>query len=274
MREMTTREVQLVCLDILKDIHEFCVKNHINYSLSGGSLLGAIRHNGFIPWDDDADIQMPRPDYDRFIRSYQSSRGYVLISPEIEGGEISNSRISRVFEMKKTWVDQGPERFVEKQVGVWVDILPVEGAPSDITEAKKFIKSFEWNERIICFLNYKNAPISSIMRFHNIHDYIKFILYNIIGQFVTIKMRDNAIGRLKKYPFETSDYFCACSHYGMREWQRKKNMESYKLHKFEDTELYIMSGYEDNLKSLYGDYMQIPPENKRIIHAIYRRYWR
>ena len=87
-------------------------------------------------------------------------------------------------------------------------------------------------------------------------------------------MRDNAIGRLKKYPFETSDYFCACSHYGMREWQRKKNMESYKLHKFEDTELYIMSGYEDNLKSLYGDYMQIPPENKRIIHAVYRRYWR
>ena len=60
----------------------------------------------------------------------------------------------------------------------------------------------------------------------------------------------------------------------MGEWQPKKNMESFMLHKFEDTELCIMSGYEDNLKSLYGDYMQIPQENKRITHAVYRRYWR
>lgn len=271
---MTIKDVQLICLDILKDIHEFCIKNNIHYSLSGGSLLGAIRHNGFIPWDDDADIQMPRPDYDRFIRTYKSSRGYLLVSPEIEGGEISNSRISRVFEMDKTYVDQGPERFVEKEVGVWVDILPSEGAPSDEAEAKKFARCFEWNERILSFLNFKNAPIKYIARYHNFHGYIKFLLYKMLGQFVSLRIRNKAIVSLKRYDYNNSDYFYTCSHYKMGEWQPKKYMESFILHKFENTELYIMSGYEDNLKSLYGDYMQIPPENKRIVHAVYRRYWR
>lgn len=274
MKEMTIREVQMICLDILKDIHEFCVNNDIHYSLSGGSLLGAIRHNGFIPWDDDADIQMPRPDYDKFIQTYKSKKGYLLVSPEKEGGEVSNSRIARVFEMDRTYVDQGPERFVEKKVGVWVDILPSEGAPSDKKEARKFARVFEWNERILSFLNYKNASIKYITRYNDLHGYVKFLLYKALGQFVTLHIRDKAIARLKRYDYDKSDYFYTCSHYKMGEWQPKKNMESFMLHKFEDTELCIMSGYEDNLKSLYGDYMQIPQENKRITHAVYRRYWR
>lgn len=81
MKEMTLREVQLFELDILKDVHEFCMANHINYSLAYGTLIGAIRHKGFIPWDDDIDIVMPRPDYDRFCRTYKSQAGYEIFSP-------------------------------------------------------------------------------------------------------------------------------------------------------------------------------------------------
>ena len=66
---MTLREVQLFGLDILKDVHDFCTTNNIRYSLGYGTLLGAVRHNGFIPWDDDIDIIMPRPDYEQFCRN-------------------------------------------------------------------------------------------------------------------------------------------------------------------------------------------------------------
>ena len=132
MKEMTLKEVQQVCLEILKDVHEFCVKNKIRYSLSGGSLLGAIRHNGFIPWDDDVDIQIPRPDYDRFIHIYKSSKGYRLFSREIDGGENVRIRLTKICEMTHTYVDNGPYQWIDKEVGVGIDVIPVDGAPNTI----------------------------------------------------------------------------------------------------------------------------------------------
>ena len=65
---MSVKDIQMLSLDIMKDVHEFCVENDIKYTLQGGTLLGAIRHDGFIPWDDDIDVMMPRPDYDSLDR--------------------------------------------------------------------------------------------------------------------------------------------------------------------------------------------------------------
>ena len=80
MRKMTLDEIQAVNLEIMKEIHVFCVNNHINYSLAYGSLIGAIRHKGFIPWDDDIDIMMPHQDYELFSKTFKSSKGYELLS--------------------------------------------------------------------------------------------------------------------------------------------------------------------------------------------------
>lgn len=79
---MQLRDIQKVSLEILKDVHEFCISNDIKYSLGSGTMLGAVRHKGFIPWDDDIDIVMPRPDYERFKNTFRSSQGYVLVKEE------------------------------------------------------------------------------------------------------------------------------------------------------------------------------------------------
>lgn len=70
MRQLTDKEIHDCLLNILKDVDEFCRQNGLRYSLAYGTLIGAVRHHGFIPWDDDIDIQMPRPDFERFIREY------------------------------------------------------------------------------------------------------------------------------------------------------------------------------------------------------------
>ena len=78
MKELTLKELQLCEIDILNNVHHFCLQNNIRYSLYGGTALGAVRHAGFIPWDDDIDIVMPRPDYEYFRRIYKSTR-YQLV---------------------------------------------------------------------------------------------------------------------------------------------------------------------------------------------------
>lgn len=274
MREMTTKEVQHVCLELLKDVHEFCAENGIHYSLSGGSLIGAIRHNGFIPWDDDADIQMPRPDFDRFINSYRSKRGFKLYAREIAGGKSVLSRIARVFETDRTYVDQKAEPVIGKEIGVWIDIIPVEGAPNSEQEAKKFLFELTKREQLLSCLSTSKSSWTDIKKFTSSFEKFKFVLKKIIGTFLYDGYVDNYIKFAKHYDYSQSDYFYATPHYGIREWQLKKNMMSYELHRFEDTELFIMSGYEANLRSLFGNYMQLPSVEERVVHNIYKRYWK
>ena len=264
----------MVSLDILKDVHEFCVKNNINYSLSGGTLLGAIRHDGFIPWDDDIDIQLPRPDYDRFIHSYKTGKGYKLFSREIKGGEDVRIRLTKICDMDRTYIDKGPYVWTDADVGVGIDVIPVDGAPSSEAEMRIHLhKIVKLTRKQRCCL-FKKAKFIDVLRYNGIKDKVVFLFGKMLSLFVSDQCVMDLINEQKRYDYDSSDFFCAGPHYGMREWQPKKNMEHYILHKFEDTEFYIMSGYEDNLKSLFGDYMQLPPEEKRVSHDFNRYYWK
>lgn len=277
MREMTTREVQQVSLDILKDVHEFCVKNNIKYSLSGGTLLGAIRHNGFIPWDDDVDIQMPRPDYDRFIHTYVSQRGYKVYSrelPELEKKNITYAHGCRVCDMERTFVDTGLKPWITEDTGIWIDVFPCDGISSDFMEAKKHLGRVHELVRHARWLVYKDFPWKKMTKRMRFEDKVKCIIKKLISGIVPTNTFDKMLALKKKYDYTTSDYFFATTLKGLGEWQPKKNMENFELHQFEYAEFYIMSGYDANLTSLYGNYMQLPPENKRTVHRFNKYYWK
>lgn len=276
MKEMTTREVQMVCLDILKDVHEFCVKNNIRYSLSGGTLLGAIRHNGFIPWDDDADIQMPRPDYDRFIRAYQSEKGYKLFSCEVDGYDKTRLRLGRICEMAHTFVDNGPMQWTEIPHGVGIDIEPCDGAPNTEAEARMHLEELKRMGRKYMVERASYVSWKEFCRFKGLKKKSKFLIRKFMGLFIRNGVwLEKLVACQKKYDYSTSKYFMASTHYGMGEWQPKSIMESFELHKFENESFFIMSKYDDNLKSLFGaDYMELPPLSKRITHSHMRIYWK
>ena len=124
---MNLEELHEFCLEIAKDIHRFCVENGVRYSLGYGSLIGAVRHKGYIPWDDDMDILMPRPDFDFFCEHFSSTK-FKLATHK-------NAYIAyaRVYDNSRTYCRTLGRWLKYEREGVFVDIFPMDAVSSDIT---------------------------------------------------------------------------------------------------------------------------------------------
>lgn len=274
MRKMTLEEVHEVLYDILVDIHEFCVDNGIEYSLGGGTLLGAIRHNGFIPWDDDIDIQFSRPEYERFIHNYRSKRGYQLFARELSGCEDVGVAFARVCEMERTYVDTGLNPWQKKATGLWVDIMPIDGAPDNEKDAKKKIKKmiFFWR---ISILSRAKLPID-LKTAKGMNMKTRLVARKVLSKLIPSSFIVKYIKMCQEYPYEKSAYIAnyTTMQNGIREWQPRESMDKFVLHKFEDGEFYIMEDYNTSLSHLYDNYMVLPPVEKRVAHGINSFYWK
>lgn len=131
---LTMEEIHAIIFEIMKDVDVFCRKNKIKYTISAGTLLGAVRHGGFIPWDDDADLFMLREDFDRFVATYKSDK-YHLIYKTDNSEEFLASGYAKICD---------PSTFVEThhslaKFGVFVDIFPLDGVPEDEKECKDYM---------------------------------------------------------------------------------------------------------------------------------------
>ena len=132
MKELSLKELQGCCLEILKDVDAFCRTNEINYSLAYGSLLGAVRHKGFIPWDDDLDIVMPRKDYERFCREYRSGNFRLICQDNTPDCFIPFARVTDFTRTESR--TYAPWMGSMQNPGVWIDVFPLDYAPDDESE--------------------------------------------------------------------------------------------------------------------------------------------
>lgn len=262
MKELTLLELQREELKILKDVHEFCVKNDICYSLYGGTQIGAMRHKGFIPWDDDIDIIMPRKDYTRFCKEYYSDKYEIAC---VENNKDYMLGFARVFDCKSTtMISYYP--WIYKDVGVWIDVFPADGMPSDVKEIKRLydrvIRLREWLTFVRCSTVSYSMSSSFVWK---IKLFVKKIMtFNgKIGHILAKRM--NKI--MQTYDFETSPYWASLSNVrGLHEKKHhiKSTFQSCVLVDFEDMKAYIMNGTDAVLRDRYKDYMKLPPENERI----------
>ena len=275
MKEMTLKEIQDISLDILRDVHEFCIANNIKYTLQGGTLLGAIRHKGFIPWDNDIDIAMPRPDYEKFIHSYSSQKGFYLFSREKNDGNDVYIAFSRICDMERTFTDCQKRPWVNVQTGVWIDLFPLDGAEESVRRCKRRIRKmrFYWSQGGIL----RMANHYSLSEMQGLKNKIYLLIKKMFRPFCSYSVVDKHIKECKRCNYDSMSYYCNFSflHYGIHERHNKKVLNNLVLMPFENEHFLCMEGYDEALKEKYGDYMQLPPKEKQVVvHGYNKYYWK
>jgi len=259
------KNLQLTLLEILKEIDSICHKHNIKYAALAGTLLGAHRHNDFIPWDDDVDIGMLREDYDRFIevaKTELDNRYFVL-----------NFDVNNQVPFSFTKICKRETLFVESEVKnlkyphcVFVDIMPLDKCPDDDRLAKKHFKKMEFYHQLFKSkmlwkvsktVNGSRANIGNIVR----------PLLHILLFFVPKKCIYSKLMRImKKYNADQSSnhiYYWL----GYKSYWHLKDYQNLKTLKFNDLDLYVPSNHEKLLEKEYGDFMSLPPVEKRQSHS-------
>lgn len=272
MKELTLADQQKVGLDILKDVHRFCVSHGIKYSIAYGSLIGAIRHNGFIPWDDDVDIIMPRPDYNRFCQEYHSD-AYTLIS-RLTSPDCMIA-YARVTDCQNTiCLTQVP--WCSQPVGLWIDVFPVDAVSDDRGQYKEQFSrlSHLWKKTI--WERQAKTPLSS----YNwaFLPTIKLALKKVLSLngFRLFKHIDHLIDEGQRISWGETAHFAQLSCLdgkAEKEYLPCDSFDSCIDVRFEGTVVKALSGYEDVLRMMYGDYWVLPPIEKQIPHNNILNKW-
>lgn len=268
MKTLSVKEIQKVSLDLLIQFDTFCRSHNLSYSLGYGTLIGAVRHSGFIPWDDDIDIMMPRPDFERFCSLYESKPNAALYAPSLSNTFLSYARLCDTI----STVVLSPAPWNKDETGVWIDIFPIDGASDNLDlHTKKFMESFhlydkQIHERFIW--KYRTGGIRSRL---------KYYVYYLMG-------KGHCISFAKKYDrFCKSIQFGATDHVTGISCPSAKKVIYYNLNdfadyieiEFENNRFMIASGYDNILVSQYGNYMELPKLEDRIpCHSAHKYYWR
>ncbi len=255
------RKLQLLLLLIAKEIDRICNKHHIDYFLDGGTQLGAIRHKGFIPWDDDFDIAMKRADYEKFISICAEELDKSKFFLQTEWTENKYCFAFAKIRLIGTEIIENFSKNVDVHQGIFVDIFPYDNLPDKESERKKFLRKNYMLKSLLWVKCGYGGPV-----------YEKKVSYKMIKMLVSPipiallkKKRNQLIIRFNNINTEycfTSDY---PKFHFRNEWFEKAALYDFEVCRFTGFEQ-----YDEMLTMLYGNYMVLPPEKDRIQHSKYR----
>lgn len=264
LANMTLDEIKNAEFDILLKFDDFCNKNHLTYSLTFGTLLGAVRHNGFIPWDDDVDVMMPRKDYNKLFDMLYSNKkiaDYIRpLSNKDKGYYYAFNKLHNINTIAKM------ENNLTRH-GVWIDVFPVDNVPDWRLKSKVF-HFLAWFMR--CMIIAATTDFSSSDNKKLFKKKILCVFCRVIG----IQRVSNYLdGFIQKYNKKRCKKVSI-----MQEAPTNKYDFSYSTyfptekHLFRGELFSISTGWDSILKGMYGDYMVIPKTEERQIHYVKARY--
>ncbi len=252
------RKYQLTQLGILADVDEICKQLHINYYLIGGTLLGAVRHGGFIPWDADVDIAMKRRDYETFRRYWESLKDETRYFYQHYTTDSKHRAPHAVLRIKGTHVTVTNIKSTNfsKNDGIFLDIFPLDYAPNDEKKQRQQARYIKFIKKMIYYksgtINSNNSSLKKIIK-----KFLQLLLSPIGFRFLSEKMD----GIMQKYNDNSSGYLVSMgSHYSYQKQLMKEEVYGDPvLLKFEDNLYYCPEKTDAYLSQLYGDYMTPPP---------------
>lgn len=250
-------KLQNIELDILKSFSQLCEKHNLTYFLVGGSCLGMVRHQGFIPWDDDIDLGMPRKDYEKFCEIAKKELPEDLVLQNFDT-EPNCGLIFGKIRKKGTILSEDYSYQIPMSQGVWIDIFPYDFVPDDEkTRQRKYRKVLFYKNLYIVKSGYKNPhPESWMYR----------IAYGIAKMVVAPLSLHFLIKKIKKFMIckeETEYVFPYGGAYPKKDLFTKDLIEETVKMPFEQAKFRTFRQYDRYLKQLYGDYMVLPPVEKR-----------
>lgn len=250
-------QIQERLLKMFKWLHNYCVENGIKYYAVGGTMLGAARHKGFIPWDDDIDIVVPREDYVRLLEIFKEPvDGYFLESP-YSGNEDYLYSYAKLYDINTTLVENTR---IKCKRGLFIDIFPLDAIGNTFEEANKNFGIFDKKNM---FLMTRTCSINKNRSFYK---NLAIVFARLIPSFiVNNKKLSIEVDKIAADINMGSSVYVApmMGTYRFKEIVKGELFGEPVLYKFEDFEVYGPERYDEYLTKVYGDWRALPPEEKR-----------
>ena len=249
---------------LLKRFHDFCVKHNLRYYVVGGTCLGAVRHEGFIPWDDDIDVGMPRKDYNRLLELVKEEKigENCIVEAPLENKDYIYA-FAKMYDTTTTLVENTVNKLIR---GVYIDIFPLDGCGDSISEVEKHFKKIDIQVNI---LRAKVCAINKKRKFYKNFIIALFRLLPISKRKIVSRIIRLSEGK----DFDQCIYvgnFVGGWHF--KEVVKREWFGEPKLYKFEDIQVYGPNNADAYLSNVYGDYMKLPPRGKEIFSSRFHSF--
>ena len=265
MKKIDSDELKRIELNLLIKFDEICKENEFKYFLCGGTLLGAIRHKGFIPWDDDIDVLMPRPDYEKLLKFYKENQvGDIRFVSWKTGDSIYPflKLVNIKTKVKEKYLDD------KYATNVWIDIFPLDGMPDNDRIIERKYKKIKFYKMLL-MTAYSESGKGATWYAKR----IKQLLIPLCKRMNVTKLCDKLNKIAMEYSIETSPFVGGFLWgYGIQEKMPLEFLDCVEV-EFEGHKFPAPKCWDYYLKKLYGDYMALPPEEERRPHD-FEAWWR
>lgn len=271
MKEIDAKEIKQIEFNILKYFAKFCEEHELSYYLMFGTLIGAIRHKGFIPWDDDIDVAMPRTDYLKLIEllNLKGNDQYKLIS--CNNVSEYNMPLAKIVDTRTILIQKGAIGNV-RDLGVYIDVFIIDKLPNDMLERKRFFKRMKW-ERFKWYLSKRDFIFRKGSYFKDICMAIVSVPFkcrsaysrcikmdHMASRYSSIEAKDQTVLLFAALPEETA--------LKTEEWNSIVKVE------FEGELFSATAYYDKHLRNIYGNYMVPPTKENQVNAHDFVAYWK